>query len=94
MGLTNSPTLSTRRRSNKTKKTRTVNTDIIPEYFTKILEEFNNLTYIGYNNRQGKDNHTEAYFLLIKQIYQILKNNSHIPSNKKGMQFDGVNKNH
>ena len=70
-------TLGTKR-PNKKQKSRTDITYITNQYFSKLLNNFNNLTYIGYKKKQAYNEPTEAYLFLIKHIYKLIKSKKHI----------------
>ena len=59
--LNTSLTLRTIRSSKNKQKARTIITDIFPQYFMKLLEEFKDLIYIGYRNKQVKKEPTESF---------------------------------
>ena len=92
--LTNSLTISTIRRSNKNNNTRTYYTEVVPKYFINILEEFEDICYLGYRKRKIKNDPTEAYFFLVKQIYQLLKNKMNVLLRNKNTNSVVINKKH
>ena len=55
-GMTNSQTR---------KKSRTSITDIVSQYFMKLLENFKYLPYLGYRKKQVNSETTEAYIFLV-----------------------------
>ena len=54
-------------------KTRFAINAIIQQYFRKLLKKFKNSPYLGYNIKKFYNEPTEAYFLLIKQINNLIK---------------------
>ena len=89
--VANSFTLSTRRRSNKKHKAVTENTDVVPQYFMRILEEFKDVPSLRYSKRQVKNDPNEAYFFLAKQMYHIIKNKRHVLLRKKMIKSGIIN---
>ena len=71
-GMTTYLTLSPRRIPNKKQYKRTANTDIVTQYFTKVLEYFKDLPYLGYRKRQVKNEPAGSYFFLVKKIISCL----------------------
>ena len=71
-GLTTSLTIMTRSKSNNKEKSRTSNNDVVPQYFMKLLDEFKDLTHLGYRKKQVKNEPTEAYLFLVKIIISHL----------------------
>ena len=76
-GLTNYMTLSTKSLNNK-QSARVAITDITNQYFRKLIKEFNNSPYIGYKKKQVHNEPTEAYFFLVKHVFNIIQINKHV----------------
>ena len=66
-------------------------TDIINQYFRKLLKEFNNSPYLGYKKKNVHNEPTEAYLFLIKQVYNLIKINNYVRLRIKIVKLD-VNK--
>ena len=75
-------------------KESTANTIFFPQYFIKILEEFNHIPYMVYRKRQVKNDPTEDYLFLAKQIYHLLKNKRHFILRNKRIKYGVINKKH
>ena len=71
-GVTISLTLKTSRISINKINARTANTDIVPQYFMMLLQEFKDLPYLGYRNRKVKKEPAGSYFFLVKKIISYL----------------------
>ena len=68
-------------RTNITKniqKARFAITDITKQELMKLLKEFNNSLYLGYNNKQIRNKPTNDYFFLIKRITKLIKSKRHV----------------
>ena len=65
-GMTTYLNLRMRRISNKKHKTRTTNTEVVYQYFMKILDDFEDITSLRYTKRHIKNDRTEAYLFLVK----------------------------
>ena len=53
-GMTTYMTIRNRSRLNKKHKARNANTEVFPQYFMKIIEDFKDITYLVYRRRQVK----------------------------------------
>ena len=91
--LTTSITLRNSGRSTNKRKASNTNNEVVTKYFTKIIEKFKDIPYLGYRKRWVKNDLTEAYFFLAKQIYQLLKNNRNIISHEKRLNMAVSTKN-
>ena len=86
-GLTTSLSLRIKN-PNKKQKLSFAITDIINQYFRKLLKGFNNSSYLGYKNKQVPNKPTESYFLLIIHVSKIIKINNNIRLLTKGVKLD------
>ena len=75
---TTSLTLRTRRRPNNKQKARTDTTDVSLHKFVDILKEFKFVPYPEYRRKQAKNQPTEDYYFLARQISDLLKSNHRV----------------
>ena len=80
--MTTYMTIRTRIRPNKKHKERNANTEVVPQYFMKILKEFKDIPYLVYWRRQVKNYPTEAYFFLVKDVFH--------PKTSFSLSFSGM----
>ena len=64
--------------SNKKQTARFSITEMTNQGFSKLLKKYNNSPYLGYKSKQVHDEPTEAYSFLIKNITELMKNESHL----------------
>ena len=67
--MTTYMTIRTRIRPNKKHKERNANTEVVPQYSMKILEEFKDIHYLLYMRIQVRNYPTEVYFFLVKDVF-------------------------
>ena len=82
-GMNNYLTLRTRRRSKNKHNTKTTTTDVAIQKFVEILEEFKYVPYTGYRRKQSKNQPTKAYYVLLKQISNVLQSKRASPATYK-----------
>ena len=90
-GLATSLNISIIRSSKNKQNTRTSITDIVPQDFMKLLEEFKDLPYLGYRKKQVKSEPMEAYLSLVKNNFHIINSKKHaLPRNQiiKSINFN------
>ena len=66
--LTTSLTIRIKRKSNNKEKSSIASTDVALQYFVDILEEFKDVHYPWYKRKQAKNQPTEAYYFLVKNV--------------------------
>ena len=90
--LTTSQALSTKI-PNKKQKARIAMTDITKQDFTNWLKYFNSSPYLGYKSKQGHNEPTEYYFLLINHVFKLIKSRSTFDYVLKELNWTLIEKN-
>ena len=93
-GVATYQTLRTISRTNKKYKACTAIIKVYPQDFKRILGEFKDIPSLRYRKTWVKKYPTEAYFLLAKNISQLIKENRHVILCNKSIKSLIISKKH